>query len=69
MDLAKIWARLFNWGTMALAVGAAITLLSGKIASREPEETRGRVDLICKLAGLVIAVIGALRILGYIRDI
>ena len=66
MDWAKISARLLNWGTPLLVIGALLCFLSGKLTARVAEEKREKVNIILKLSGLAIAVVGALHIFEFI---
>ena len=66
MDWAKISARLLNWGTPLLVIGALLCFLSGKLTARVSEEKRENVNIILKLSGLAIAVAGALHIFEFI---
>ncbi|MBR5345911.1 MAG: hypothetical protein IK127_08830 [Clostridia bacterium] len=66
MDWQKVSGRLLNWGTPLLVIGALLCFLSGKLTARVAEEEREKVNIILKLLGLTIAVIGALRILEFI---
>ena len=66
MDWAKISARLLNWGTPLLVIGALLCFLSGKLTARVAEDKRERVNIVLKLSGLAIAVVGALHIFEFI---
>ena len=66
MDWQKVSGRLLNWGTPLLVIGALLCFLSGKLTALVAEEEREKVNIILKLLGLTIAVIGALRILEFI---
>ena len=66
MDWAKISARLLNWGTPLLVIGALLCFLSGKLTARLPEEKRETAGIALKFAGLAVAVVGALKVLNFI---
>ncbi|MBQ6175443.1 MAG: hypothetical protein IKS31_11645 [Clostridia bacterium] len=66
MDWQKISARLLNWGTPLLVAGALVCFLSRKLTARVPERSREKADAAVKLAGLALAVVGALRVLSFI---
>ena len=66
MDWAKISARLLNWGTPLLVIGALLCFLSGKLTARVAEDKREKVNIILKLSGLAIAVVGTLHIFEFI---
>ncbi len=66
MDWQKAAARLLNWGTPLLVAGALLCFLSGKLTARAPEKNRDSLNLALKAAGLVISVIGALRIFNIV---
>ena len=66
MDWAKISARLLNWGTPLLVIGALLCFLSGKLTARMPEAKREKVNIVLKFTGLTVAVVGALRVLNFI---
>ena len=58
--------KLANWGTLLLCAGVLLAALAGKLAEKAPEAARESVNLILKLAGLAMAIVGALRIFHYI---
>ena len=66
MDWAKISARLLNWGTPLLVIGALLCFLSGKLTAWVSEEKREKANLTLKFVGLAAAVVGALRVLEFI---
>lgn len=67
----KIGARLFTPGVLLLIVGAVMVYTSSLVARRVAPEGEGRryevTNLAIKVAGCVIALIGALLVLEIIR--
>ena len=66
MDGTKFMSRLLNWGTPLLVAGALVCFLSVRLTERVPEDRRQTANLLVKLAGLALTVLGALRMLEYI---
>ncbi len=63
--LRGVFARLMNWGTPLLAVGAIVVYGSDRLAARF-FAGREKASLLLKAAGGVLALIGALRMLTLI---
>lgn len=64
--MEKIWSRAANWGTLLLVAGALVVFLSGRLTAGVPEEKRERADLLVKAIGMILAIVGALRVLGFL---
>ena len=67
-DWEGMLQKLANWGTLLLGAGVLLAVFAGKLAEALiPENRRETAVLILKLAALALAIVGAMRIFGYIR--
>ncbi len=62
----KVLSRLLSVGMLVMAVGAALVYLSGRLARRVAPEKQDAANIVIKAVGCVVALIGALMVMGFI---
>ncbi len=62
----KVLSRLLSVGMLVMIVGAALVYLSGRVARRLAPEKQDVANIIIKAVGCVVALIGALMVMGFI---